>query len=181
MGVAGDVNVSVSYEGRFAGGLALSKRTSLTAAPGRPARQFQMYTQVDSVSPSTGSLAGGTLVTIKGRGFPNSAMPGNNAVTALRVGGMACQVVSSNFSTIICMTQADAVPLAVGMEPSSSGWCRWNSSSNSSSAVNTTDGSNSTAVNATSTNSTDGAVCWNGSIKGVYPGMRGVMFEFFNR
>jgi hypothetical protein len=172
VGVAGDVNVTVSFEGRVAGGLALNKRAFMIAAPGSQPRMFQVYAQVDSVSPSTGSLAGGTLVTIRGRGFPSSAAAASTAITALRVGGMACSVVSSSFDTLTCTTQAAA------RAPPSTPWCRWNISA----AVgvgNATDGNtNSTAANITAAVN---AVCWDGSIKGRYPGMRGVLYEFFNR
>lgn len=166
VGVASDVNVTVSFEGRLAGGLALNKRAFMTAAPGRQPRMFQVYAQVDSVSPSTGSLAGGTLVTIRGRGFPSSAAAASTAITTLRVGGMACSVVSSSFDTLTCTTQAAARALP------SNPWCCWNSSA----VVGV--GSNSTAANSTSAGD---AVCWDGSIKGRYPGMRGVLYEFFNR
>lgn len=142
----------------------------MTATPARPApRMFQVYAQVDSVSPSTGSLVGGNVVTIKGKGFPSSAAAGNNAITALKVGGMACPVIFSNFSTITCMTQVEDRPSAAPMNTT---WCRWNNASG-----------NSSAVNGTSTNSSAPAdpVCWDGSIKGLYPGMRGITYEFFNR
>jgi len=176
VGVAGDVNVSVSFEGRFAGGLALNKRTFMTAAPGRPPRQFQVYAQVDSVSPSTGSLAGGTLVTITGKGFPSSAAAGNSVITGLTVGSMPCKVVSSNFSSIVCLTETNSAGV-----PSNSSWCRWNSSSAANAtASNTTSWitSNNTIQNATVVNNT---ACWDGSIRGRFPGMRGIMYEFFYR
>lgn len=170
VGVAGDVNVSVSFEGRFAGGLALNKWTFMTAAPGRPPRQFQVYAQVDTVSPNTGSLAGGTLVTITGKGFPSSAAAGNSVITGLTVGSMPCKVVSSNFSSITCLTEVQSAGV-----PSQSSWCRWNSSSAANvTAPNTT----SSIQNATVVNTT---ACWNGSIRGRFPGMRGIMYEFFNR
>jgi hypothetical protein len=107
-GVAGDMNLTVSFEGRLTGGLALNNRAFMTAAPGRQPRMIQVYAQVDSVGPSTGSLAGGTLITIKGRSFPGSAAAASTAVTALRVGGVACSVVSSSLDTFMCMTQAAA-------------------------------------------------------------------------
>lgn len=173
MGVAGDANVTVSFEGRFAGGLALNKRTFMTATDGRPARMFQVYAQVDSVSPSTGSLAGGTFVTIKGKGFPSSVAAGNNAITALRVGGMSCQIVSSNFSTIVCMTQAETGAAAAAAAPgNASSLCAWSG--------NTT-ASNATSTNVTNSTAAGDTVCWDGSIRGLYPGMRGLTYEFFNR
>lgn len=168
VGVAGDAGVSVSFEGRFAGGLALNKQAFMTAAPGRQPRQFQVYAQVDSVQPSTGSLAGGTVITLRGRGFPSSLATAGTAITTLRVGGLACRLLSSSFDTMTCMTQAEpATPLPANP------WCRWNSSS----------GSNSTYVNGTVTNGTapGDMLCWDGSVRGLFPGMRGVYYEYFNR
>lgn len=177
VGVAGDANVTVSFEGRFAGGFALNKRTFMTATAGRPPRQFQVYAQVDSVAPSTGSLAGGTLVTLKGRGFPTSAAVGSSsAVSTLRVGGMACQVVSSNFSTITCTTVAEVPAPTAG----ATAWCRWNSTGSSSNNATTSNSTDSNTTTTTSSSSTQ-PVCWDGSIKGLNPGMRGVLYEFFNR
>jgi hypothetical protein len=55
--------------------------------------------RVDSVSPSTGSRAGGTLITIRGTGF--RAYASENQVL---VGGAVCAVETSSFSEIACRT-----------------------------------------------------------------------------
>lgn len=62
-----------------------------------------MFPVIDSVSPATGSLAGGTLVTITGRGFPTLNMGDTLTISA---GGAPCTVVSSSYSTVTCTTGA---------------------------------------------------------------------------
>uniref|UniRef100_A0A383WCP6 Fibrocystin-L n=1 Tax=Tetradesmus obliquus TaxID=3088 RepID=A0A383WCP6_TETOB len=171
VGVAGNTNVSLSFEGRTAGGLAASRRASFLAAPGKAPRQFQVYPVVQSVRPATGSAAGGTLVTIAGRGFPSSSMPGNNAITQLLVGGVPCQVVASNFSSITCRTQP---------QPSAPQPAVMACSANGTVAAASNDTSNSTAASNT-TSSNGGQSCSSGSFGGLFPGMRGVMYEQFNR
>jgi hypothetical protein len=171
IGVAGDTNVSLSFEGRTAGGLAASRRASFLAAPGKAPRQFQVYPVVESVRPATGSTAGGRLVTIVGKGFPSSSMPGNNAITQLLVGGVPCQVVASNFTSISCRTQPqpDTAQAAV-MACSASSMA--NDTSDSTAASNTTSNSSSSSA---------GQSYSDGSIRGLFPGMRGVLYEQFNR
>jgi hypothetical protein len=71
-----------------------------------------MYAVVDSVSPSFGSVAGGTEVTLTGRGFPNLSLGLGDSVD-VEVAGSYCKVLSSNFTHIICATgkePADASP-----------------------------------------------------------------------
>lgn len=175
--MAGNTNVSLSFEGRTAGGLAASRRASFLAAPGKAPRQFQVYPVVQSLRPTTGSVAGGTLVTIAGRGFPSFSMPGNNAITQLLVGGVPCQVVASNFSSITCRTQPQpSAPQPAVMACSANGTvaAASNDTSNSTAAGNTTSSSNSSS-------STGGQSCFSGSIGSLFPGMRGVMYEQFNR
>jgi hypothetical protein len=169
VGVAGNTNVSLSFEGRTAGGLAASRRASFLATPGKQPRQFQVYPVVQSVRPATGSLAGGTLVTIAGRGFPS--MPGNNVITQLLVGGVPCQVVTSNFSSITCRTQ----PQAITAQPVMA--C----SANSTAAASNDTSNGTTSGNVASNSSSGGQSCIEGSIRGFYPGMRGVLYEQFNR
>lgn len=55
--------------------------------------------RVDSISPTSGSHAGGTVITISGTGFQANAA--NNTVT---VGGVACAISSSSFSVMTCLT-----------------------------------------------------------------------------
>lgn len=58
-----------------------------------------IYPVITGVSPSHGSLAGGTTITITGNGF-------NNVTNALRVvvGGVKCTVLSATVDTIKCIT-----------------------------------------------------------------------------
>ena len=59
-----------------------------------------------SASPSTGSTAGGTLVTMTGSGFPTLSVSGTANFTSVTVGGAACAVQSSSFSQLTCLTSA---------------------------------------------------------------------------
>lgn len=51
-----------------------------------------------SISPSTGSIAGGTQVTITGTAFDDS--------TAVSIGGEVCQIISRTATQIVCLTPA---------------------------------------------------------------------------
>jgi hypothetical protein len=77
---------------------------------------YQLYALVESVSPSTGSTAGGTLITIQGQGFPTLAL--RQDMVTVSVSGQPCSVRTSNFTTITCMTQplpaGYAAPAAIG-------------------------------------------------------------------
>ena len=64
---------------------------------------FELKASVTVVSPSSGSRAGGTLVTITGDGFSNTTS--DNVV---EIGSTVCDVVSSSFDTIVCRTRASA-------------------------------------------------------------------------
>ena len=61
------------------------------------------------ISPSAGSLLGGTLVTISGSGF--SYLPSHLDV---RIGGAPCHIVSSSFSMIQCVTGASTASPSTG-------------------------------------------------------------------
>ena len=64
---------------------------------------FLLKPSVTAVSPSSGSQAGGTLVTITGDGFSNTTS--DNVV---EIGSTVCDVVTSSFDTIVCRTRASA-------------------------------------------------------------------------
>ena len=51
-------------------------------------------------------LAGGTLLTITGRGFPDTSAPLLNNVVNITIKGQPCTVVSSNYTTVLCSTPA---------------------------------------------------------------------------
>ncbi|CAB3993876.1 fibrocystin-L-like [Paramuricea clavata] len=63
--------------------------------------QYQAHSDVTSVEPRSGSRAGGTILTIKGKAF--SFIKENVKVT---VGGVPCEVLTSNRDTITCKTGA---------------------------------------------------------------------------
>ena len=62
---------------------------------------FVLKPSVIAVSPSSGSQAGGTLVTITGDGFSDTIS--DNVV---QIGSTECDVVNSTFDTIVCKTRA---------------------------------------------------------------------------
>ncbi|XP_073535878.1 fibrocystin-L [Phyllobates terribilis] len=59
---------------------------------------FTSQITVSSITPSSGSTAGGTLVTLYGFGFSNDS--------TVKLGGSECAVVFANLSMIICRTSA---------------------------------------------------------------------------
>ncbi|CAF0745209.1 unnamed protein product [Adineta steineri] len=63
---------------------------------------FQSYAVISSVSPSTGSTAGGTTVTINGNYFSDSTQ----YPIEVNVGGQPCTVLGSTQTTIQCQTPA---------------------------------------------------------------------------
>jgi hypothetical protein len=76
----------------------------------------QVYPVVSSVSPAVGSVAGGTLLTIRGSGFPSTPRPGGaspgRALAVAVGGGSACDVVSSSFNEVRCVTRPAAAAAA---------------------------------------------------------------------
>ncbi|KXZ47884.1 hypothetical protein GPECTOR_32g497 [Gonium pectorale] len=103
VGTAGSANVTVVFEGSLRGGQPVVQRSAYrTAADGTP-YMFQTYAEVTAVSPSRGSLAGGTLVTISGRGFPTLSLRQNDSVV-VTIAGAPCRVVSSTYSQLVCET-----------------------------------------------------------------------------
>ncbi|RXN34425.1 fibrocystin-L isoform X1 [Labeo rohita] len=60
---------------------------------------FQTYAEVTGVSPSEGSVLGGTLLTIQGRYFDETDKP-----AMVLVGGRECQIQSVSNEKIICIT-----------------------------------------------------------------------------
>ena len=70
------------------------------AASGETA-QFTLKPSITAVSPSSGSQAGGTRLTISGNGF--SETTDKNIV---RIGGTICDVVDSRFTSLVCVTRA---------------------------------------------------------------------------
>eukprot|EP00742_Colponemidia_sp_Colp-10_P000666 GILJ01000725.1.p1 GENE.GILJ01000725.1~~GILJ01000725.1.p1 ORF type:complete len:5003 (-),score=847.36 GILJ01000725.1:252-15260(-) len=60
---------------------------------------LQYLLNIETVSPSTGSLMGGTLVTITGEGFGSNA-----SVSAVSIADFECSIQSINDTQIVCMT-----------------------------------------------------------------------------
>ena len=63
---------------------------------------FQLHAEVAGVSPAAGSQAGGTLLTITGRGFPQNLTEAGN--TRVLVGGRPCVLKEVAFDYITCLT-----------------------------------------------------------------------------
>ena len=114
-GTAGSFNVSMQYDGVLKG-----SRPFITNSVyrfdriGRP-YMYQTFAEVLSLSPTSGSLAGGTIVTITGRGFPTLDL-GLGDTLAVQLYGVACAVLSSSYSTITCRSgpaPASAPPAAL--------------------------------------------------------------------
>lgn len=82
---------SVSVRVNNRGYAAIKIETSFNAS-------FILLPTVQSVSPQTGSLMGGSILTINGDGFsPNPDV---------RIGGAPCQILSSSYTQIKCQTAA---------------------------------------------------------------------------
>jgi hypothetical protein len=105
LGTARNVNVTVSFEGSLRGGAPLNDLRSYLGTGTGQLYQFQLYPVVDSISPADGSTAGGTLVTLTGRGFPNLALPLGDTVS-ITVQGVPCAVTFSNYTLMTCIMGA---------------------------------------------------------------------------
>lgn len=79
----------------------LNRGYAFVRADAGVAISFVLKPSVKSLSPGTGSQAGGTRVTITGDGFSDNV--DDNVV---RVGSTVCDVISSSFDTIVCSTRA---------------------------------------------------------------------------
>ncbi|CAF4384548.1 unnamed protein product [Rotaria magnacalcarata] len=69
---------------------------------------FQSYAVISSVSPNTGSLHGGTTLTINGEDFCNNAQ----YPVVVNVGGQPCTVLNASLTTIQCQTPVAPVNIA---------------------------------------------------------------------
>eukprot|EP00798_Chlamydomonas_sp_ICE-L_P031254 gene31253-6400_t len=124
--VAGSSNASVQFRGSYQGSTStISPYEYSTDAKGIP-YMFQLYPIIHSVMPSRGSVAGGTIVTLLGRGFPNMVGVIGDSLSITLAGGSTCEVMSTNYSTIVCKTtpQTDnyTVPTAIkGVYPGARG------------------------------------------------------------
>ncbi|XP_040210575.1 fibrocystin-L-like [Rana temporaria] len=93
---------------------------------------FQTYAVVNRIFPASGSVQGGTVITIKGWFFDETDFPAR-----VLVGGQECQVLSLNDTTILCMAppKPHVLPL---LFPGGRGLKmeRWNGSFNLDNALN---------------------------------------------
>lgn len=84
---------SVSVRVNNRGHAAIKIENSLNAS-------FTLLPTVESVSPHTGSMMGGSILTISGNGFsPNPDV---------KIGGAQCQILSSSYTQIKCQTTASS-------------------------------------------------------------------------
>eukprot|EP00966_Prymnesium_polylepis_P008088 186369-Prymnesium_polylepis.1 len=97
----GEVKLSCRVAPNVAGTHAVEVRTRFGIA--FSALSFTYGLELRGVTPSSGSLAGGTVLTLGGDGFPAAASAKFADVT---VGGVPCDVVSSSHSELTCTTRA---------------------------------------------------------------------------
>ena len=65
--------------------------------------QFKYVLEVTSISPRHGSIFGGTIVTVSGRGFSD-----NMSAVLVNIGDVPCKVLSSRSTRIVCKTGASS-------------------------------------------------------------------------
>ncbi|KXZ49222.1 hypothetical protein GPECTOR_22g813 [Gonium pectorale] len=134
LGTAGNVNVTWRLEGGMRGGLPEVLLSSYKYnVDGKP-YHFQLYAEVTDISPSVGSVAGGTLVQISGRGFPTLELGRDDRVN-VSISGVPCTVINSTYDTVFCVTGPKPVTPPHEATP----------------------------------------------IRGLYPGMRGVEYDLYDR
>uniref|UniRef100_H2YQB4 Polycystic kidney and hepatic disease 1 (autosomal recessive)-like 1 n=1 Tax=Ciona savignyi TaxID=51511 RepID=H2YQB4_CIOSA len=63
-------------------------------------RKFLLLPQVTAISPSTGSMAGGTKITVQGSGFTNTS--------TVSIGSIPCAVSASSYTSLVCVTPSVA-------------------------------------------------------------------------
>lgn len=94
---AGLYNVLILVDSK--GYAILNSSASIPAPP-----QFKYILEVTDISPRHGSILGGTVVTVKGRGFGD-----NTSAVTVQMGKVPCYVLSSTSSKIVCKTGASYV------------------------------------------------------------------------
>lgn len=126
LGTAASLNLTLQWEGGMRGGATAVDRKVYRYDAAGHAYLFQLYANVRSVSPATGSTAGGTRLTIAGEGFSQSRW--GLGASSVVVGGAVCDVVDASYSKVVCVTRPapaalDAVLTAPvkGLHPGSRG------------------------------------------------------------
>ncbi|KAG9339164.1 hypothetical protein JZ751_024022 [Albula glossodonta] len=79
--------------------LSLPDKSVFTVSSLKKLAMFQTYAELNRVSPSAGSLEGGTILTIEGRFFDETDHP-----AFVLVGGQHCEILSLSDERITCMT-----------------------------------------------------------------------------
>ena len=67
--------------------------------------QVEIDLEIASVSPTSGSILGGSIITITGKGFPNY-ISNNNINATVSIGNSYCMLLTTSFTTITCETSA---------------------------------------------------------------------------
>ncbi|EFJ47175.1 hypothetical protein VOLCADRAFT_92352 [Volvox carteri f. nagariensis] len=133
IGTANNLNISIHFEASMRGGMPRPLRYSYHYTTDGTPYQFQLYPEVTGLSPAVGSNAGGTLLRISGRGFPDLGL-GLGDTANVSISGVPCSVVNSTYDTIFCVTGPKPAYTSLASIPAN----------------------------------------------GLYPGMRGVEYEFYN-
>eukprot|EP00775_Hariotina_reticulata_P007195 gene7195-7409_t len=123
LGVAGNLNVSLHFQKDFGQGRAVIKPPAYVASRDGVPHMFQMHAEIHSITPQTGSTAGGTLLTITGIGFPTSAdLTKGQASLEISIAEATgpCRVTESSYVTIKCITLPQASTGGVAISNSSS-------------------------------------------------------------
>ncbi|KAG1667228.1 hypothetical protein FOA52_009793 [Chlamydomonas sp. UWO 241] len=109
LAVAKLLNGTVRFGASMRGGApVIERRAYVPDASGTKPALFRLTPQVDSVSPAAGSLAGGTVLTITGKGFPSSSAPLLGDAITIEVGGQPCSVITSTYSLVKCRTPSES-------------------------------------------------------------------------
>lgn len=79
------------------------KGYAVLAGSGSRPPQFRYVLEVNDISPRQGSIFGGTIVTLTGRGFSN-----NTSANVVDIGNVPCKILSSRNTEISCKTEASS-------------------------------------------------------------------------
>lgn len=79
------------------------KGYAVQAGSGSRPPQFKYVLEVTDISPRHGSIFGGTVVTVTGRGFSD-----NTSAVTVNIGDVPCKVLSSRSTKILCKTEASS-------------------------------------------------------------------------
>ncbi|XP_040210574.1 fibrocystin-L-like [Rana temporaria] len=126
----GHHNISFILDGSY--GRSLPSLSTYYVSALNKISMFQTYTEITVIFPDSGSVQGGTVITIKGQFFDETDFPAR-----VLVGGQECQVISLNDTTILCMSPPKPPVLPLRF-PGSRGLKmeRWNGSFSLNNALN---------------------------------------------